>query len=64
MEYNDKLHPEEQIDAEEQIASILFDDVDIEISEEVAQDTARRILSVILERFRPDLMEAQPTCQH
>jgi hypothetical protein len=55
--YNNRLNTDDQIDTEEQIAATLFDDPDVEISEAQAADMGRRILLIVLMKFRPDLIE-------
>ncbi len=62
--YTEKLHPEQQIDAEEWIASMIYDlrghtDVPCEadtICEESASNLGKDILHEILRRFRHDLV--------
>lgn len=67
MSYIDKFDPDEQIDAEEWIASVLYDTHDSDshsgsaceadqICEESAGYFGRVILHEILSRFRPDLI--------
>jgi hypothetical protein len=53
MPYTDKLDPEVQVDAEESIASILFDSGLQE--EEFCATLSRAILQTVLAKFRPDL---------
>lgn len=53
--YNDLIDTDEQVDAEEAIASILFDDFDM--NPECAQEASQIILMEVLRRFRPDLVE-------
>lgn len=68
MTYTGALHPEQQIDAEEWIASMIYDlqghdgtpcEADT-ICEESAGELGRQILHGILARFRPDLMAFDP----
>ena len=51
--YNDTFNASDQIDAEERIAALLFDDA--EVSEEQSADLGRQILRLVLAQFRPDL---------
>lgn len=55
--YNDKLNTDEQITAEEQIASVIFDYTDGAVQEEECAELGRRILHGILQKFRPDLFD-------
>lgn len=55
MSYRDDFEAEWQVDAEEALASILFDDAGL--GEEEAAELGRRLLLWVLERFRPDLCE-------
>lgn len=63
--YNDKFDAEDQIDAEEWIASMIYDlggrtDTPCEadsICEESASNLGRDILYEIIRRFRPDLLD-------
>lgn len=50
--YSEQLDAQEQIDAEEEIAEIIFD---ADTGEEEASDMGREILKRVLLRFRPDL---------
>lgn len=57
--YNDELDADEQITAEEGIASLIFDTTnsgDEYVSEEMAADLGRKILFDVLQVFRPDLI--------
>lgn len=56
MGYNDKLDADEQIDMEEKIASHLFHGP-YEMEEEDVAKMGRDILLMVLEKFRPDLVE-------
>lgn len=58
-QYNDGLAAEDQIDTEELIASILFDerDEDGRLCEESCGQLGRTILLAVLAKFRPDLVE-------
>lgn len=54
--YNDKLDPDDQISAEEEIAAYLFEEFrDDGFNEETANEAGKAILLKILKRFRPDL---------
>lgn len=58
--YNENLEPDEQIEAEEKIAAIIFDGIGTEADacdEEKAQDLSKKILMAVLQQFRPDLIE-------
>ncbi len=62
--YNDNLDPDEQITMEERIAAYIseipkddFDGVFYHISEEGAGNAGREILLMVLEKFRPDLIQ-------
>lgn len=55
--YNDNLDPEDQVDAEEALASILFDELGQVPSEEDCAEVSKKLLLWVLERFRPDLCE-------
>lgn len=55
MEYNKHMSAVDQIEMEEFIASLLFDDSEVEISEEAAAGLGRTILRAVLLKFRPDL---------
>lgn len=54
--YNDLLDPDKQLDAEEWIASYLFDQLGV-LTEWDAQRASQNILLEILSRFRKDLIE-------
>jgi len=54
--YNDKLDPEDQVDAEEAIAGYLSDAPPVMTEEELAQ-AGRDLLFIVLQRFRPDLID-------
>lgn len=59
LKYNNKIGAAEQVDAEEEIAAHLFDNMpekmnDDWISEEDAAKFGREILYLVLRRFRPD----------
>lgn len=56
-QYNDLLDATEQIDMEEAIASELYDEQDEAepLDEESAANLSRRILKLVLKKFRPDL---------
>ena len=60
--YADKLSPEDQIDAEETVAAIVFNyeyaDPDTRPSEDAAAEIGRRATRAILRRFRPDFFES------
>jgi hypothetical protein len=51
--YNNMLSPEDQLEAEELVASILFTDSE-GLGEEQCQDLSRIILKSILLRFKPE----------
>jgi hypothetical protein len=53
--YNHKLHHRKQVDAEERIASMIFNDEEVDTYEEVASALGKEILYKILREFRPDL---------
>jgi hypothetical protein len=55
MPYFEDLDPGEQLGAEEAIAAYLFDCLGV--AEGEANDAGKVILLMILERFRPDLIE-------
>lgn len=55
MVYTERLSTGDQIDAEEMIASLLFDG-GYDISEEGATDASKVILLQVLSRFRADLV--------
>lgn len=63
MPYNDKLDPDVQISAEEQIAFAIFNATELSrdgiLSEETCSQLGRDILHAVLEEFRPDLMGRQ-----
>jgi hypothetical protein len=52
--YNDTLSPADQVDMEEQIASMIFYEDEVETDEETANCLGRAILHMVLEKFRPD----------
>jgi hypothetical protein len=64
-EYNDDLHPDEQLDVEERISALIFDtcggameeDGSGVPAEETCNQLGRDILKLVLQRFRPDLFE-------
>lgn len=57
MPYNDKLDADEQISAEEAIASHLFENsASDEMDEETCAKLGRDILHLVLSRFRPDVI--------
>jgi len=53
--YNQKLEAGDQIDAEEQIAAMIFDHDEVETDEETAAELGRDILLAVLFKFRQDL---------
>jgi len=55
--YNDTLDPDEQITTEEDIASTLF--AVTTLDESRCQRLSQRILLLVLEKFRPDLIEKE-----
>lgn len=57
MTYTGALDAEQQVDAEEWIASIFFD---YGVDEEQAGELGQQVLHGILARFRPDLMAFDP----
>lgn len=57
--YAEHFEPAQQVDAEELIASAIFDKMrDMALTEEEVQELGRDILKKILGRFRPDLFES------
>jgi hypothetical protein len=60
MTYNDKLDTDLQIDAEEEIADLVFNAsgnvFPNTLHEEDCADLGRKILKVVLKKFRPDLI--------
>ncbi len=54
--YSDKLDPDDQITAEESIASIIFDYTSGLIEEEDCAELGRKILREVLREFRPELI--------
>lgn len=57
--YHRKLNYEKQIRAEERIASMIYDNEEIDTWEETANALSRDILYEILREFRPDLFETK-----
>lgn len=55
--YNDSLNAADQIDAEENVAAIIFDHPEVECGEHTATKLGRTIVYAVLRRFRPDLFE-------
>lgn len=55
--YNSLLTPDEQISVEEEIAALLFDDIEYPPHEEACAKMGRKILLHVLRRFRPDMIE-------
>ncbi len=57
--YNEKLDATDQVDAEEMIASMIFDtrDEDRQVCEGDCAQLGRDILLAVLAKFRPDLVE-------
>jgi hypothetical protein len=53
--YNNKLNHHKQIEAEERIASMIFNDPEVDTFEEVASALGKEILYKVLREFRPDL---------
>jgi hypothetical protein len=53
--YNDKFDPEEQINLEEQIAFMIYDELNID--ENIATELSKRLLITIVKELRPDLIE-------
>lgn len=53
--YSDKMDAASQVETEEAIAAAIFDNPDVEVSEEDAAHLGRYILHLVLEKFRPDL---------
>lgn len=65
--YNaDKFNPDDQISAEEAIASHLTEELghSADISEEIASQLGRDILLLVLKRFRGDLFEGKLRCEY
>jgi hypothetical protein len=60
---NPRFSPEAQVEAEEMIASIIFDfaypDGEEAPGEESCAEMGRRILRSVMERFRPDTIAAE-----
>ncbi len=54
-EYSLELDADEQIESEEKIAAYLFDNHREGFSEEDAAEAGREILSLVLQKFRPDV---------
>ncbi len=52
VEYNDKLDAGDQIDVEEWIAGVIYDEG---LGEERSNDVGKQILKHVLLKFRPDL---------
>jgi hypothetical protein len=57
VSYNSNLDADEQISSEEEIAFLLFEET--ELDEEECTDLSRRVLAIVLARFRPDLVIAE-----
>lgn len=60
MTYSNRLPADTQIDMEEKISSLIFDNAQGDedgIGEDQCADLGRKILRMVLEEFRPDLME-------
>ncbi len=59
--YSDKLSAEDQINCEEALHSIIFDNLGDGLGEDASEeriaDIAKRCTAEVLRRFRPDLFE-------
>jgi hypothetical protein len=60
VDYSDELSADEQVTAEEQITAMIFDNPEVKVSEEIAQQLGREILYTVLREFRRDLFIDYP----
>lgn len=57
--YSSKFDSDDQISMEEQLAALLYDHPDLDISEELAQALSQQLLKEVLWKFRPDLFKKE-----
>jgi len=62
MKYNDKFDADQQVDLEERIAAIIFDEAEVgpfgneSVEEQSANDLSKKILQMVVAELRPDLV--------
>lgn len=62
MYYNDKFDADQQVDLEERIAAIIFDEAEVgpfgneSVEEQSANDLSKKILQMVVAELRPDLV--------